>query len=264
MRDLELGHVARALRHRRGWRQTDVADQAGVSQREVSRLEAGAIDHFTLATLRRVCRAVGLDVSLDGRWRGGELARLLDADHAALQASVARLLAGLRWLVAVEATFSRYGERGSYDILAFHPGSGTLLVVEIKTIVADLQGVLRPLDVKARLAMTVARDRGWQPRGVVVCLVVADGSTARRRVSEHAPLFARFALRGGAARRWLREPSPRSLGLLLFRTLPGRPGRSVRRAGRQRVRVTRGDSSVEPDPAGVAASPDPVYQTSQV
>lgn len=238
-----------------------MALRAGVSQREVSRLESGAIERFTLATLLRVCSAVGLDVSLDGRWRGGELARLLDADHAALQASMARLLAALKWLVAVEVTFSRYGERGSYDILAFHPASGTVLVVEIKTMVADLQALLRPLDVKARLALDVARARGWQPTGVVVCLVVADGSTARRRVEEHAPLFARFSLRGGAARRWLRDPSPRSPGILLFRKLPDSPGGSARRAGRQRVRVARGGLSVAQPPEDAAERADRSYQT---
>jgi hypothetical protein len=48
-------------------------------------MEHGRIDRFTLATIRRVLRALDASVSLDLRWHGrGDLDRLLDADHARL------------------------------------------------------------------------------------------------------------------------------------------------------------------------------------
>ena len=43
-----------------------------------------------------------------------------------------RLLVAAGWEVVPEATFNEFGERGSIDILAFHPKHGALLVVEVK------------------------------------------------------------------------------------------------------------------------------------
>lgn len=246
MRDQEIASVVRALRHRNGWTQRELGDKAGVSQRAVSRLEGGHLDGSPLRMLRRMAAPLGLTISLDGRWHGGELARLLDADHAAIQNALKIMLERAGWVVVPEVTFNWYGDRGSYDLLARHPSTGMLLVVEIKTVVVDVQGLLRPLDVKLRRARETARDMGWQPRAVAACLVIANGTTARRRIEQHAALFARFALRGRAARAWLRAPAASSAaGLLLFHKLPGRPGGSVRRAGRQRVRPTKVRPSVE-------------------
>ncbi|MGH2386204.1 MAG: hypothetical protein ACRDGB_14305, partial [Candidatus Limnocylindria bacterium] len=171
-----------------------------------------------------------------GRWRGGELDRLLDAGHAALQALCKGQLDAAGWIVRVEVTFSRFGERGSIDLLAFHPATRTLLVVEIKTVIADVQGLLRPIDAKVRLAMGIAHDLGWEPRAVVPALVVSDDSTARPRVAAHAALFSRFEQRGWAARRWLRAPNGSTTGLLLFVDPSHGVGGAASRPGRQRVR----------------------------
>lgn len=245
MRDTEIGRVVRALRHRLGWRRIDVARRAGMSQRQVSRLEAGLLEGLTLRSMRAIGRAVGLDLAMIGRWRGGELDRLLDADHAALQASMHELLRRVGWLVAVEVTFSEHGERGSIDLLAFHPPTGILLVIEIKTMIADIQGLLRPLDAKVRLAGGIARRLCWEARLIVPCLVIAEGTTNRRRLAEHAPLFARFSLRGGHARRWLAAPhTAGARPMILLRSHPASPGRSGRRAGRQRVRLRHASASV--------------------
>ena len=122
-----------------------------------------------------------------------------------------------------------------------------LLVIEIKTIVPDLQAMLRSIDVKVRLAAGEASRFGWQPTAIVPCLVLADGSTNRRRLEQFSPILARFAIRGHQARSWLREPSPLAggSGLLLLRKLSATPGGSARRAGRQRVRRRRPAVSVE-------------------
>ena len=186
-----------------------------------------------------------LEINLDARWRGGELARLLDADHAAIEHRLAAWLTAAGWQLRPEVSFSRYGERGSYDLLAFHPERAVVLIVEVKTVVTDLQRLLRQLDVKTRLARSVAAELGWQARAVVPVLVIADTRTARRRIEEHRALFARLSLRGRAARTWLRSPNSSPDGVLLFERLPARPGMSGRQAGRQRVRSRRTESSVE-------------------
>lgn len=241
--DRSLGKIVRALRLRLGWRQADLARRAGVSARAISKLERHGPGGFTVRTLLRICEPLDIDLRVYGRWRGGELDRLLDAGHAALQDLVKRRLEVLGWLVRAEVTFNRYGERGSIDLLTFHPASGILLVVEIKTVIADVQGLLRPLDVKVRLAAESAADLGWRPRTVVPAIILSEESTSRRRVARHPALFGRFATRGHAAGIWLRHPSGAPSGLLMFVKSSDGTGGAASRPGRQRVRVQRSSSS---------------------
>lgn len=150
------------------------------------------------------------------------------------------MLAGAQWEAIPEATFSIYGERGSIDLLAWHATARTLVVAEVKTIIVEVGSLLAGLDRKARVAGILARERGWVPEAVVPALIVLDGTTTRRRLAEHAPLFGRLNLRGRAAVRWLRSPTlPAPTGLLILTKLPdARPG-DRRRAGRQRIRARR-------------------------
>ena len=114
--DRSLGRVVRALRLRLGWRQVDLARRAGQSRRAVSKLEREGPAGFTDRTLRRICEPLEIDLLVFGRWRGGELDRLLDAGHATLQTLFKSRLEAAGWIVQAEATFSRYGERGSIDL----------------------------------------------------------------------------------------------------------------------------------------------------
>ena len=237
--DRSLGKVVRALRLRLGWRQVDVARRAHLSPRAISKLEREGPAGFTVRTLRRICEPLDIDLHVYGRWRGGELDRLLDAGHAALQESFKRQLEAAGWIVRVEVTFSRYGERGSIDLLAVHQPSRVLLVVEIKTVIADIQGLLRPIDTKVRLARGIARELGWNAGVVVPVLVVSEGSTSRRRIASHATLFGQFATRGRTARRWLTSPEGTAAGLLLFVEPSDGSGSAASRPGRQRVRRAR-------------------------
>jgi transcriptional regulator with XRE-family HTH domain len=213
--DLRLGRSVRVLRKHRGWRQVDLAAAAGSSQASISRLERGKGAGLSLAALRRVETALGarLDLRLD--WQGGGLDRLLDRAHADLVERVVRAMRPDGWELVPEASFSVYGERGSIDVLALHPTSGVLLVVEVKSVLQDVQGTLMVLDRKVRLAGQIARDRGWRPRSVARLLVLGDGGTNRRRVAEHAELFhVSFPARGRLITRWLKQPTGPISGLL--------------------------------------------------
>jgi len=121
---------------------------------------------------------------------------------------VARLLGGLpEWLTAPEVTFSVYGERGAIDILAWHPGTRTLLVIELKTELVDVQETIGTLDRKVRLAARIAAARGWNPDTVSSWLVIAESATNRRRVAAHrAVLRAALPADGRTILGWLREP----------------------------------------------------------
>ncbi len=276
MDDLSLGRAVRALRRRRGWRQEDAAGRAGVHRSTWSLLERGQLDAITLPTLRRCLQVLEVRLTLVAQWRGSALDRLLDEDHSRLQAAWKQRLEGWGWVVVAEVSFNRYGDRGRIDLLAWHPPSRVLLVVEIKTLIADAQGLLGPMDVKTRVAPAVARQRGWASSAVVPLLVLAESSTNRRHLESRAPLFSHLSLRGRGALVWLRRPSgpaaggttserrlggmlsgppaggtpserPLGLpsGLLVLSDLSPADHRSVKRVGRQRVRRPRPRPSVE-------------------
>ncbi len=206
---VRLGAAIRAVRIRLDLRQADVAAKAAVSQATQSRIELGDCGGVTLDTLEGVARVLGMRLDLIARWRGMDLPRLLDRDHAALAEAVIRGLAAVGgWEFAPEVTFSVYGERGSIDLLAWHAATRTLLVVELKTAIVDLQDGLSTIDRKRRLAASLVRDRGWRPLHIAVWLAVADTRTNRRHVEGHADLLgAAFPQRGRAVAAWLARPT---------------------------------------------------------
>ena len=151
MEPVRFGLAIRALRRRRGWTQEELGRRAAVSQSAVSRLERGDGARLTMRTIERIAEALGARTSLRVFWHGEALDRLLDAAHAGLVDQVAGLLRRHGWVVMAEATFNVYGERGSVDVLAFHPEHGALLIVEVKSAVPDMQDMLAGLDRKIRL-----------------------------------------------------------------------------------------------------------------
>jgi hypothetical protein len=168
-------------------------------------------------------------------WNGEALDRLLDADHAVLVERVAAMFRAAGWEVAAEVTFWIRGERGSVDLLAFHPKSGVLVVVEVKSVVPDVQATFVSFDRKARLGREIAAGRGWKPTAVGRLLVIGESRTARRRVAEHATIFeAEVPDRLMVVRRYLADPAPaKAIRGLLF--LSGSPHATTRhRQPRQR------------------------------
>jgi transcriptional regulator with XRE-family HTH domain len=243
--DAELGGIVRALRHRRGWRQIDLASEAGVSAALVGLFERGRADSISVRNIRRIGSALELRLGWDAGYRGPELARLRDADHARLAEWLARRLERDGWTVVPEASYNHYGDRGRVDLLAFHPTTQTLVVVEVKTVIAEIQDLLGALSTKERVAPGIARSLGWRAAQTVPFLVVAESTTNRRRLTAHARLFARLGVRGKSAVAWIRRPDSAPSGLLLLVKLPDHNRGGARRAGRQRVRLTKAALSVD-------------------
>jgi hypothetical protein len=187
-----------------------------------------------------VLTAVEARLVLSVTWRGGRIDRLLDERHAAISERLIRLLTVLGWIVRAEVSYSHYGERGSMDIVAWHPARRVLAVIEVKTSIESVEETLRKLDEKGRLAPATVKERfGWQPVHVSTILVIHGDRTARRRVASHIGLFdAALPARSTAVRRWLREPSGSIRGRWFLSPINGRDDRPQVR-GRDRIRVAR-------------------------
>lgn len=208
MDDARVGAAFRAVRIRRGWRQQDVADRAHVSRALVSLIERGHCDRIAIAALRRVAAALDIKITVTARWRAGDLDRLINAGHSAMHEAIAAFLSDAPgWLAAPEVSFAIYGERGVIDILAFHPSTGSLLIIEIKTDLVDIQEMVGTFDRKQRLAKRIAGERGWSATTVSSWLVVAEGSTNQRRAAAHRTMLRNaYPDDGHALRKWIGTP----------------------------------------------------------
>jgi len=218
---MRFGLAIRALHHRRRWTQQRLADAVGVSRQVIGRIEGGQADRVAVHTLIRTASALGATLSVKLLWHGEGLDRLLDAAHADMPERVLRLLQRLGWIASSEVSFNIRGDRGTIDILAFHASTGSLLVIEIKSVVPDLQSMLGTLDRKVRVAADVARDQGWHVRSVSRLLVLPDDRTSRRRVERHRVTFdTTFPTRTVDVRRWLGDPDGRLAGILFLTNAP--------------------------------------------
>ena len=196
-----------------------------MSASEMSRIERGAAYRVPIRTLERILEAVGARLYVRVLWRGEELDRLLDHDHAQIVERMIALLALAGWTTIPEATFQVRGERGSIDILAWHEATGTLLVIEVKSVVPDVQATVGGLDRKTRIAPALARERGWAVVNIGRLLVLPDDRTARRRIETFGATFDRaLPARTAEIKRWLARPS----GPLCWRAVPVRCARHAR------------------------------------
>jgi hypothetical protein len=162
-----------------------------------------------------------LDVGLQAPFTSG---RERDFVHARCIGSVARRLRRLGWLVRTEVIITTGRSHGFIDILAFHPPSGVLLVVEVKTQLDDIGRIERIMSWYEREAWSAAKAVGWHGREVHSCLILLataenDGVVRRNRETfvsmfpGRAPAFLEWiAAPGGgrAARRFVVMLDPHS------------------------------------------------------
>lgn len=234
---IRFGRSVKALRVRRSWRQEDLSAASGLSSSAIGRIELGQIDRMAWGDLEAVTEALDGRLGLDFWWRGGDLDRVLDAAHAAIVDILVGVYRGAGWEVVVEATFSEFGERGSIDVLAWHPAFGLVAVNEVKATITDAGRTVMGVDRKGRLAPIVARKLGWTCLGVSRFLVVAEGATARRRVAEHATTFrTAFPLGSRDSRAWIHRPTARPVSGLMFLSATHRAGSNTVSSAAHRVR----------------------------
>lgn len=242
----KIGRSIRVVRIRRRIRQSDLASLVGLSQPTISQIEGGRLDGITVGALERVLAELGIGMRTSLWWQGAELDRLVAGRHSAMHDAVARLFEDLpAWVTAPEVTFAIHRERGVIDILAWHAESRSLLVIELKTELVDVQETVGTLHRKQRLAAQIAEERGWRPATVSIWLVLADGRTNRRRVHAHrAMLRAAFPIDGRTVSGWLASPRGAIAAMSFLPSIPGantaRPFAPVRRVNRRRPSVGGG------------------------
>jgi len=236
--DQRAGSALRAIRLRKRWRQKDLATKASVSPTMIVRIAHGRLAAIPLGVIRRVALALDARVDTIVRWQGGDLGRLINSRHAAMHEVMARSFATLEgWQAEPEVSFSIYGERGVIDILAWYPTCRALPVIELKTELVDINDLMGSLDRKRRLAGEIADKRGWHASSISTWVVLADGRTNRRELSDHEKVLrAKFPDDGRKVRGWLRRPGSamNALGFLpsIHDVKLGRDLRPVRRVTR--------------------------------
>jgi hypothetical protein len=195
-----------------------------------------------MGKLRRVAAAFEVRLVVEPRWRGAALDRMLGSRHASMSEVVTRLLIAAGWEVRPEVSFNHYGERGVVDLVAWHVATRTVLLVELKTELADINDLLATTDRRRRLAATIVDPFRWKPVRVGQWVVVADSRTNRRRLAQHAAVLrTAFPADGRSVGGWLRKPDS-DVSALWF--LTDSDGSSNRRCHAPRLRVGRARSSV--------------------
>lgn len=237
MNSSRIGRGMRAIRIRTNLTQQAVATRAAVPRGVVASLERGDIGRVRVDQLLAVATALRADVDLLLRWNGTDLDRLLNAGHSAMHELVVGILATAGWAVVPERSFSIWGERGVIDLLAWHAATRSLLVVELKTEIVDVQRLIGTVDRYRRLAPEVARELGWVPVTVSTWVAVAESPTNRRRLAEHVRVLrAACPSDGRSIRGWLRSPAG-SLHALSFLSDARVTNRMAARSSRHRVRA---------------------------
>lgn len=209
MDDQRVGASLRAIRIRRRLRQTDVSSGAGIPRRVAILIESGRLEQVRFGDIRAYARALGARFDGSILWQGADLDRMLNRGHARLHEAVTAWLADVGgWLAVPEVSFSYSGERGVIDIVAWHAATRTILIVELKTRIVDISDLMTTMDIRARMAMRIAHDRGWTPAAIGLWVVVAPSRTNSRILAEHATVLrAKFPQDGRVIRGWLARPS---------------------------------------------------------
>ncbi|MDL2335729.1 MAG: helix-turn-helix transcriptional regulator [Chloroflexota bacterium] len=207
--DARIGRLIRMIRQQAGMTQVQLANAAKVPLTDVKLMEAGHATVIKLGRIRSIFEALDGRARLVPWWKGAAADRLLDERHAAIAERSARYFPKPPWETHMEVSFAEYGERGSIDILGANRVALAVAVCEVKSVIGSLEETNRMLDVKERLAPTVAFKRlGWRPRVVGRLLILPRDSTVQRVIAAHPiTMGGLYPARAREIRAWLRDPS---------------------------------------------------------
>ncbi|MEX2183951.1 MAG: helix-turn-helix transcriptional regulator [Chloroflexota bacterium] len=200
----------RDLRRALGWTQRELGLRVGMSQSTVSRLERGIATELSIGGADRLLKAMGarLGISVTAPYLA-DRARQRDPVHARLAAFVVAHLCAAGWIVATEVEVGGDRSRGWIDILAWHPGTGLLLVIELKTEIHDVGAIQRSLNWYEREAWAAAKRLGWYPRSVHASLLLLATEANDQRVADNGSAFrSKFPVRARELAEVIRSGTP--------------------------------------------------------
>jgi transcriptional regulator with XRE-family HTH domain len=184
--------MARAIRDGRraiGWSQDLLATRAHLSQTLVWMAE-NQQPGVAIGSLFEVCSA--LDVAIDVTFRlpfAVGRTRQRDAAHARCVAYVQRRLEAAGYRVAREVEVRAGRSHGWIDVLAWHPITGEVLVVEVKTVLDDIGAVERQAAWYEREAWAAAQRLRWRPGDIVTWLLVLATQANDAIIQENRDAF---------------------------------------------------------------------------
>jgi transcriptional regulator with XRE-family HTH domain len=195
---LRFGASVRAVRTALGLSQCTFADRIGRSQVYVSLVERARVPGLSIAEADSICQALGATLVL-----GIEApvlaagSRQRDAAHAQCEAYVTRRLTRDGWIVRREVQIGNPARPGWVDVLAFHPETRVLLVIEVKTELIDFGGLERQLGWYSREARDAGKALGWEPVAVATAALVLATAVNDDRIRQNA-----LGIRQAFPRRW--------------------------------------------------------------
>jgi transcriptional regulator with XRE-family HTH domain len=205
---ITVGRMFRDSRRALGLSQREIEERTGISQSAQSRFERGLASAVDLRALDLLATALGgiVRITFDAPFLV-DRAMQRDLVHARCIAYVARRLERFGWTVETEVEIAGSYGPGWIDILAFHPGSGRLLVVEVKTEIHDLGRIQRTLAWYESRSAAAARQRGWQVRTTHAALLILGTEVVDRDLHDNRQLLATaFPVRASELARFLEEP----------------------------------------------------------
>lgn len=215
--------LARACRDGRlalGLTQSALAAAVGVARSYIAAIERGRANP-SLDVIVRLAPALGLELELTLRSPvivGDRRQR--DAVHARCSGYVDRRLRHAGWETAREVAIIDGRWRGWIDLLAFDPRTGTLIVIEIKTVIDDVGALERQIGWYERAARRLALERGWRPRRIVTWLLVLSSEQNELAMTQNRDVFDRaFPVEVGAMEALHNDPgapSPRGRALAMI------------------------------------------------
>jgi transcriptional regulator with XRE-family HTH domain len=202
--------LARACRDGRlaiGISQAALAAKVGVVRSYVAAIEGGRANP-SLDVIVRLAAALGLELEFGLRSPvivGDRRQR--DAVHARCSGYVDRRFRRAGWETAREAAIVDGRWHGWIDLLAFDRRTGTLIVIEIKTVIDDVGALERQVDWYERMARRVAMANGWRPRRIVTWLLVLSSDQNEASMTANRDVFDRaFSVQGEPIQALFEDP----------------------------------------------------------
>lgn len=201
---------ARACREGRlslGLTQSTLASRVRVARSYIAAIESGRANP-TLDLIVRIAAALGLELDLNLRSPviiGDRRQR--DAVHARCSGYVDRRLRGAGWETAREVAIIDGRWRGWIDLLAFDRRTGTLIIIEIKTVIDDLGALERQIGWYERTARRLALDRGWRPHRIVTWVLVLSSEQNEQALAQNGDVLKHvFPVRTPSMEALTRDP----------------------------------------------------------